>query len=71
MAISRIGGRALKANLERDSNLTFNTNTLAIDYTNSRIGIGTANPTTSFDVSGDVKITGNITLFTLIEHLFK
>ena len=41
MAISRIGGRALKANLERDSNLTFNTDTLAIDYANGRIGIGT------------------------------
>jgi len=28
MAISRIGGKALKANLERDSNLAFDTNTL-------------------------------------------
>ena len=47
MAISRIGGKALKANLERDSNLTFNTDTLAIDYANGRIGIGTATPSTT------------------------
>ena len=57
MAISRIGGRALKANLERDSNLTFNTNTLVIDYTNGRIGIAKTNPTTALDVSGTVTAT--------------
>jgi len=62
MAISRIGGRALKANLERDSNLTFNTDTLAIDYSNSRIGIGTTSPTTTLDISGNVNITGSSTL---------
>ena len=61
MAISRISGKILKANLERDDNLAFNTNSLVIDYTNNRVGIGTATPTTAFDVTGDVKITGNIT----------
>ena len=61
MAISRISGKILKANLERDSNLAFDTTTLVIDYSNNRVGIGTATPTTAFDVSGDVKITGNIT----------
>jgi len=61
MAISRIGGRALKANLERDSDLTFNTDTLAIDYSNSRIGIGTTSPTTTLDISGNVTITGSST----------
>ena len=60
MAISRIGGRALKANLERDSDLTFNTNTLAIDYSNSRIGIGTAAPTTQLETTGNVKIGGTL-----------
>src|SRR5210317_1713533 len=60
MAISRIGGRALKANLERDSDLTFNTNTLAIDYSNSRIGIGTASPTTQLETTGNVKIGGTL-----------
>ena len=57
MAISRIGGKALKANLERDSNLAFNTNTLAIDYTNGRVGIGTTSPTTPLEVNGQVKAT--------------
>lgn len=61
MAISRIGGRALKANLERDSDLTFNTDTLAIDYSNSRIGIGTTSPTTTLDISGNFNITGSST----------
>jgi hypothetical protein len=60
MAISRIGGRALKANLERDSDLTFNTNTLAIDYSNGRIGIGTAAPTTQLETTGNVKIGGTL-----------
>jgi len=60
MAISRIGGKALKSNLERDSNLTFNTNTLAIDYTNSRIGIGTTNPTVQLETTGDAIIGGNL-----------
>ena len=62
MAISRIGGKALKANLERDSNLAFNTNTLVVDYTNGRIGIGKTTPTTTLDVTGDVSITGSLTV---------
>ena len=53
MAISRIGGRALKANLERDSNLAFNTNSLVVDYTvNGRIGIGKNKSTTTLDITG-------------------
>jgi len=57
MAISRIGGKALRANLERDSNLTFNTDTLAIDYSNGRIGIGTTTPSSKLNVIGDTAIT--------------
>ena len=55
MAISRIGGKLLKANLERDSNLAFNTDTLVVDYTNGRIGIGTASPSTKLEVNGTAK----------------
>ena len=55
MAISRIGGKLLKANLERDSDLAFNTDTLVVDYTNGRIGIGTASPSTTMEVDGTAK----------------
>ena len=61
MAISRIGGKALRANLERDSNLAFNTNTLYVDYTNGRIGIGKTNPAQILDVTGNVNATGTVT----------
>ena len=57
MAISRIGGRALKANLERDSNLAFNTTTLVVDYSNGRIGIGTASPSSTLNVVGNTAIS--------------
>ena len=62
MAISRIGGKALKANLERDSNLAFNTNTLVVDYATGRIGVGTASPTHLLTVDGTAKVTGAATL---------
>ena len=64
MAISRIGGKALKSDLARDSNLTFNTDTLVVDYTNGRIGIGVTSPTNTLSVTGsanvdNIKIDGN------------
>ena len=62
MAISRIGGKALRANLERDSNLAFNTNTLVVDYATGRIGVGTASPTHLLTVDGTAKVTGAATL---------
>ena len=65
MAISRISGKILKANLERDSNLAFNTNSLVIDYTNNRIGIGTATPSSLLSVGGNANITGTTTLATV------
>ena len=71
MAISRIGGKALRANLERDSNLTFNTDTLAIDYSNGRIGIGTTTPSSKLSVIGDTAITSvRLALLTVLSILF-
>lgn len=64
MAISRIGGKALKANLERDSNLTFNTDTLTVDYTNGRIGIGTTSPSAKLSVTGSATISNTLTVDT-------
>jgi hypothetical protein len=52
MAIGRISGQMLKANLERSgTDLAFETNLLALDVSNSRVGIGTAAPATTLHVS--------------------
>ena len=52
MAIGRITGQMLSANLARSgTDLTFETNLLALDVTNSRVGIGTATPGTTLHVS--------------------
>ena len=56
MAIGRISGRMLKDNLDRDDSLTFNTDTLAIDYANSSVGIGTATPNSLLQVNGDATL---------------
>ena len=52
MAIGRITGPMLSANLARSgTDLTFETNLLALDVSNSRVGVGTASPATTFHVS--------------------
>ena len=52
MAIGRITGQMLSANLARSgTDLTFETNLLALDVSNSRVGVGTASPATTFHVS--------------------
>ena len=52
MAIGRISGQMLKANLQRSgTDLAFETNLLALDVTNSRVGVGTASPATTLHVS--------------------
>ena len=57
MAQGRISGRLLKDDLARSTNLTFNTNTLVVDYTNGKIGIGT----TTSGSSDKLVVNGNIT----------
>ena len=52
MAIGRITGQMLSANLARSgTDLTFETNLLALDVTNSRVGVGTATPATTLHIS--------------------
>ena len=52
MAIGRITGQMLSANLARSgTDLAFETNLLVLDVTNSRVGVGTASPATTFHVS--------------------
>jgi hypothetical protein len=52
MAIGRISGQMLKANLLRSgTDLAFETNLLVLDVTNSRVGVGTASPATKFHIN--------------------
>lgn len=58
MAIGRISGPLLKANLVRDgADLAFETDLLYLDVTNSRIGVKNASPTTTLDVIGTTRTT--------------
>ena len=59
MAIGRISGSVLKSNLTRNGvDLAFETNLLYLDVTNSRVGIGTSEPTTALQVAGTITSTG-------------
>ena len=56
MAIGRISGPLLKANLVRNNiDLAFETDLLYLDVNNSRIGINTASPSTDLDVNGTTR----------------
>src|SRR5210317_1919336 len=48
-------------NLTVTGDLTVDTNSLKVDSTNNRVGIGTASPTVALDVVGGITATGNIT----------
>ena len=59
MAIGRISGSVLKSNLTRNGvDLAFETNLLYLDVTNSRVGIGTSEPTTALQVNGTTTTSG-------------
>jgi hypothetical protein len=61
MAIGRISGPLLKANLVRDGvDLAFETDLLYLDVTNSRIGIRTASPQYDLDVNGTTRTTNTV-----------
>jgi len=63
MAIGRISGSVLKSNLTRNgTDLAFETNLLYLDVTNSRIGIGTSEPSTTLHVNGNTTLTGDLSL---------
>jgi hypothetical protein len=58
MAIGRISGPLLKANLIRDGlDLAFEDDLLYLDVNNSRIGVNNATPTTDLDVVGTTRTT--------------
>ena len=59
MAIGRISGPLLKANLLREGvNLAFETNLLYLDVNNSRVGINNASPQYDLDVTGTTRTPG-------------
>ena len=59
MAIGRISGSVLKSNLTRNgTDLAFETNLLYLDVTNSRVGIGTSEPSTALHVNGTTTTAG-------------
>lgn len=58
MAVGRISGPLLKANLLRDGvDLAFETSLLYLDVNNSRIGINTSSPDYDLDVNGYIRTT--------------
>jgi len=58
MAIGRISGSVLKSNLTRNgTDLAFETNLLYLDVTNSRVGIGTSEPSTALQINGTITAT--------------
>jgi len=58
MAIGRITGPLLKANLTRDGvDLAFETDLLYLDVVNARIGVNNNSPTTDLDVNGTIRAT--------------
>ena len=61
MAIGRISGPLLKANLVREGiNLAFETDLLYLDVNNSRIGVKTASPQYDLDIVGTTRTTNLI-----------
>jgi len=61
MAIGRISGQMLKANLLRSgTDLAFETNLLVLDVTNSYVGVGTASPARKLHISdtGAIRLPG-------------
>ena len=57
MAVGRISGPLLKANLLRQGvDLAFETDLLYLDVSNNRIGVGTTTPSTALDVNGSARI---------------
>ena len=69
MAIGRISGSVLKSNLTRNgTDLAFETNLLYLDVTNSRVGIGTSEPTTTLHVNGNTTISDTLTANSIVTN---
>jgi hypothetical protein len=56
------GNITMPANLTVTGDVAFDSPTFVVDNANSRVGIGTAAPTTLLDIVGDVKMSANLTV---------
>ena len=59
MSISRVSGRMLQDNLQRDDDIAVDTDLLYIDVSNRRIGVNTDLPSEELDVTGNCRV-GNV-----------
>ena len=58
------GNITMPANLTVTGDVAFDSPTFVVDNANSRVGIGTAAPTTLLDIVGDVKMSADLTVDT-------
>jgi hypothetical protein len=56
-----ITGGAISGNIA-STGINIDSNTLVIDATNNRVGVGTASPTQALDVVGSISASGNLTI---------
>jgi predicted acyltransferase (DUF342 family) len=76
MAVGRISGPLLKANLLRDGvDLAFESDLLYLDVVNGRVGIKTASPTTELEINGTTRTTdlivdtqADVASFTILDN---
>ena len=58
--LSSITSTGTLSSLVITGDVTIDTNTLKVDSTNNRVGIGTSSPASALDVVGDVALTGSV-----------
>jgi hypothetical protein len=58
------GNITMPADLTVTGDVAFDSPTFVVDNSNSRVGIGTASPSTLLDIVGDVKMSANLTVDT-------
>ncbi len=57
-ALNFITNNTTRMTLQSNGNLAVNTNTLFVDAANNRVGIGTATPSHTLDVTGNAQVSG-------------
>ena len=63
MSISRVSGRMLQDNLQRDANIAIATNVVFVDVINNRLGVNTTSTSQTLTVAGNARV-GNFVIDT-------